>query len=357
MLTISKRTWLASALAALTALAAGIGVATSLGTTSTPFGPQGTVELAQGNGGQCPPGDPDCTIEDHDPGEDPPDGPGGPGGGGGGPCTFNNGGGTVTVSGQSGESLELVLAAQTGEVVIPCNHPVYGFYSDGCFWGDPPPLVELPEAPPDGENAEDGAWYYGTCITEVIGELPNQDYIIFAAIRFQWFDNGAVPVITPEQVAQDWLASVTLLGVEFQLAPPTTGSGLVTLPVWLGVAENENSWGPIFDDHCLGGVCVSITAQVANVDWTMGDGTSFNCTRDQHVAWESGMDYLAPGGNCHHYYQRASRNQPEGKYQITATSNWTVHWEADASDAAGDLETTREATVALEINEIQVLTQ
>jgi hypothetical protein len=357
MLTISRSTWFASALAALVALAAGFGVAASTGTSPASDATGAPGILLEHGGVHCPPGNPTCEGEEHEEDETNPDIPDNTGGGG--VCTFDNGGnddGTITVADEAGETVEMVLAAQTGEVVIPCNHPVYGFYSDGCFWGDPHPLVQFPDDIPEGATEDSGAWYYGSCIASVIGELPNQDYYFFAVIRWQWFDNADVPVVTPEQVAQDWLASVDLYGVEFQLAPPETGAGLVTLPVWLGVAETENTWGPIHDQHCIG-VCVSITAEVSTVEWSMGDGGSETCTRDQHVAWQSGMNYLAPGNNCHHYYQRSSRNQPDGKYQITATSTWTVHWVSQVSDVEDDITTTREATAALQIDEIQVLTR
>jgi hypothetical protein len=364
----SKSPWIASALAALAVLAVGVGVAASYDQSPT-FGPHATIELVQGD--EPPPPDPcsptnpacctdpSCSVEDGEEGETTPEGPGGPGGGGGGgACYFNTGGnddGTVTVADRAGDSVEMVLVAQTGRVEIPCNHPAYGFYADGCFWGDPPALAQPPDAPPDGETEDSGAWYWGSCIASVVGELPNQDYNFFAVIRWQWFGADEVPTVTPEQVAQDWLAQVDLFGVDFELAPPETGAGLVTLPVWLGVAETADTWGPIEDEHCLGGVCVSITAQVSEVEWTMGDGASFTCTREQHVVWDSSMNYLAPGGNCHHVYDQDSRDQPDGKYQITAVSTWTVDW--SSTDDAGQLSTTREAEAFLQINQIQVLTR
>jgi len=345
---MSKSTWLVAALAAAVALVAGVVVAAGLRPVH-PSEPAGLVDLAAQPEDCNQPNDPNCSIGEHEDGEDPPPDIG-DGSGGGGPCTWTSGGGVITVS----------LAAQGGETIeIPCVHPQYGFFDgDHCYWSSDYPFpYEPPAAPPDGENAEDGQWYYGTCFNDAYyfnGELVLQ---IQAALFDQWFNNAEVPVITPEQVALDWLANVALFGIDFALAPPETGAGLVTLPVWLGVNGAADSWGPLSDTHCITGVCVSISAEVATVDWTMGDGTSFSCDRGEHIAWQSGThDYLRPEG-CHHYYQRASRNQPDGRYAITATSNWAVHWESDVSDAAGDLTATREASTALQIDEIQVLTR
>jgi hypothetical protein len=353
-------------------LAAGVGVAAGRATPSWPGPVAAPAVLAQDgdedqgededeNEGEdrsgppdCPSWNPRCEFSQHEDGANPPDRPGG-GPSGGGVCTFDNGSGHLTVADGSGGTVEFVLVAQAGEVVIPCHHPEHGFYADGCFWRISPPLLLLPKEPPAGADEADGAYYLGTCIAQVIGELPNQDYLMQAAMFFRWFENGEIPVVTPEQVARDWLAGVTLYGVGFQLAPPETGSGLVTLPVWLGVTETETTWGPIADQHCIGGVCISLTALVTAVDWAMGDGASLTCSREQHVAWQPGMNYLQPGDNCHHYYHRASRDQPGGKYQITATSTWTVDWQGTGD--AGQLTTTRGATVALEIDEVQVLTR
>jgi hypothetical protein len=361
MLTISKRAWLAASLAALTVLAAGIATAIGVDGTS-PSGPTAAAGLLAQGGGQCPPDDPGCSVDDHTdpPPQDPggPGDPGDPGGGGGGPCVWNGGGGgPITAADEIDQEAQLVLVAQGG-VEVPCNHPQYGFYSGGCYYGEFPPLVEVP-APPPGESAEDGRWYFERCVANVEEFNGQLVFTFFTVLRWRWFANGEIPVAlpTPLEVAQDWLANIDLFEVEPALAPPATGAALVTLPVWLGVAGTANTWGPINDTHCLQTVCVSIEAQVATVDWTMGDGASFSCDRDQHEVWRPGMNYLAPGGNCHHYYQQSSRERPDGKYQITATSNWVVHWEAEASDASGDLETSREAAIAYEVDEIQVLTR
>jgi hypothetical protein len=362
---IRPTTWLVAALAAVTALVAAAIVAASLGPAPLPDPAGGAGLAAQpevGCGAESDPNDPHCQVGDHDDGEgeERPDLPGAPGGGEG-ACIFVNGrSGPILASYRGADRSRTVLVAQTGAVEVPCYMDVWGWYnsSDRCYYGDFPEIrlatSGVPE-PPEGETEEDGSWYYLRCLVEVIGELPNQDYVIWAVERWAWVDNVDVPTVTPLQVAQDWLARVALHGVEIQLAPPVTGAGLVDLPVWLGVNRSADTWGPTNDSHCLSGVCVTIQAHVAGVEWTMGDGTVVTCAADQHVAWEPGIPFLSPGDNCHHYYRRASRDQPDGKYQITATSTWAVHWEAGASAAAGDLETARTAEVSLQIDEIQVL--
>jgi hypothetical protein len=373
MLTVpTKRLWLAATCAAVAALLAGVIVAvggTGFDDGYVADGPAAGQQLVQPQE-TCPPtADPDDEcIGDRDPGT--PGNPGNPGDtpdGGDGRCYFGSDG--AQQAGNDAGDPNIVLVAQ-GRVEVPC-HTDAGFYLDGCYWGPPPSIQLLPPAesgddevvliawqptPPPGHEGEEGQWLYGRCYLGFVG-----DTLVFdAAIYWRWFPEGTVPTVTPEQVAQDWLASVTLTGVEFDLAPPTTGAGVVNLPVWLGVNEgSENAWGPFEPEpsHCIGDVCVFINAYVDEVTWTMGDGETVTCAREQHEAWEPGKDYLQPGDNCHHFYRRASRDQPGGEYEITATSHWVVPWRSQVGDTTGELETERTASTALQIDEIQVLTR
>jgi hypothetical protein len=347
ILPITRHAWLVAASAAVTILVAGVVAAASLGPGGPPD-PIGSVGLAAQPEVDCDdPNDPNCTIGDHtEQGGDPPPSTGGD--------PDRDGACTWTTS----TAVLASLAAQgTGTIEIPCVHPEYGWWDgDHCYWSSQFPWSwPAPEEPPEGMSAEDGQWYYGTCLSgvQLFNGVPQ--YYIQAALFAQWFESAAVPVVTPEMVVLDWLAGFPLHEVEIRLSPPVTGSGLIDLPVWLGVDQAPETWGPIDASHCIGSLCATIGAMVTKVEWDMGDGTVVTCTADQHVAWEPGMPFLSPGDNCHHYYRRASRDQPGGKYQITATSTWAVHWEAEASAASGDLERTLTAEVSLQIDEIQVL--
>lgn len=306
-------------------------------------------------GAVCPPGEADCEVTDEDEtgggGDDDGNDGSNNGGGGGGACTY-------TVS----TVIAAALAAQTRTFEVPCYRSDAGWYDgNGCYYGDFPPIREATggiPAPPEGKTEEDGRWYYLRCISNVqfFGDIVN--YTVLTVERWEWVDFEDVPTITPEQVAQAWFASITLDPVQIRLAPPAGTSGLVGLPVWLGLNYTENSLGPIVDpdgQHCIDGVCVTIEAVVTTVDWAMGDGNSVSCEPGQHKVWQQGIDFRAPGTNCHHYYHQTSRDQAGGQYQITATSNWVVNW-SDTSGPGEPLTTSRDATVSLQIDEIQVLT-
>ena len=348
MLSLSvRRIWLLVVLFALFT-ATGAGAAWQFRPAERPAGPVDLIAQGEDGGEICPPGERECRVEDEQ--EQP--GPGGPGGGDGG----SGGGGGCSWS--RGPLLASLAAAQT-TIQIPCFLSGYGWYGgDSCYYGDFPPIMEatggIPE-PPAGKTEQDGRYYYLSCFGNVA--VFNGDYVFtwLAVLRWQWVDFADVPQATPEQVALRWLADATLDGVGFRLAPPPTGAGLLGLPVWLGVDRSAGAaWGPVHDSDCIGTVCVDIEALVVEVEWAMGDGTVVSCGRDQHVVWRRGDDFRSPGGNCHHFYQRASRGQPDGRYQIIATSHWEVRW--SSTTTSGTLTTDRESSVALQMTEIQVLT-
>lgn len=310
-------------------------------------------------GGVCPPGEADCEVTDEDEtggggdggGDSDGDGGSNNGGGGGGGCYY-----------VVNDVIAASLAAAQTRYEVPCymGGGVGWYDGESCYYGDFPPIREatggIPE-PPEGKTEEDGRYYYLRCIANAQVFNGMLDFTVQAVERWEWvdFEDVPVPVITPEQVFLEWYAAVTLDPVQPRLAPPAGTAGLVGLPVWLGLNYTENSLGPIPANACIGDVCVTIEAVVTDVDWTMGDGGSVSCAPDQHDVWQRGMEFLAPTG-CHHYYQQASRDQAGGQYEITATSNWEVHWTADASDAEGTVTTDRTATTSLQIDEIQVLT-
>lgn len=352
----AARTWLLPAASVtVAALIAGVAVPAALEPDRV-ADPAGAVVLTvqEDDDEICPPTERDCTVEREEDPEDPgnPDEDGG--GGGDGVCTYGSDG-PITASDENGEEAAMVLVAQNGREV-PCYIEGRGWY-DGtsCYYG--PPSFNFDTTPPEGSSEEDGQWYQVHCIWGFTG-----DTMLFEALfEHRWVEFGDVPTVSPEELAQRAIAAVGLDGVEFRLAPPSTGAGLVGLPVWLGVADDPGStyWGPITSEpQCDGDLCVEITAEVTSVEWNMGDGTVFTCDRDQHTVWQRGThDFLAPGNNCHHNYQQASRNQTDGRYQISTTSNWSVEWTTTSGGGeSGQLPASRPATTSMQIDEVQVLT-
>lgn len=359
MLTHPKTIWLTAAWAAVVVLVTGALAVGSLGPgpLTNPAGAPGlTVQNDEEEDQRvCPPTERNCSVEREE-GENQPGNPGEQEGGSDGGeqvCTYGDGGGPILAADQRGDRPAIVRVAQGGRVV-PCYINGRGWYDGtGCYYG--PPAFNHDNTPPEGSTANEGQYYQVHCIYGFIGNAMLFD----ALLRHEWVEFADVPTVSPLELAQRAVASVGLDGVEFRLAPPETGAGLVGLPVWLGVARpgvDNTVWGPTSDLECDGGLCVQITAWVTKVEWDMGDGTVFTCPAGTHKVWQPGMDFLAPTG-CHHIYHQSSRDLPGGRYPITATSTWFVEWETTSGGGQeSDLETTRDSETSLQVDEIQVLT-
>ena len=141
------------------------------------------------------------------------------------------------------------------------------------------------------------------------------------------------------------------------IAPdPAVGPGLVGLPIWLWVPADENpgdkvsTWGPLTATESERGVTVNLTAVVGQIVWDMGDGTSITCTNP-------GTPYVKQGGaspTCGYDSGYRVANAKGEKYTVTATTTWTVTWQAgDEGDTIDGV--TRENVAEIRIDELQVV--
>ncbi|QSB13273.1 hypothetical protein JQS43_16760 [Natronosporangium hydrolyticum] len=212
------------------------------------------------------------------------------------------------------------------------------------------PRVVYPEGVSRGDE---GTVYRARCYFEhytVADGWVNQDY---------WFlPPGEEPGPTIDPTAQliaDALDSLELYAADIGTAPPTDGVGLVRLPVWLWNNTDDSNWGTNTASVSEAGITVSASATATETVWDTGDGEEVTC--DEGEPWVSGVDTLAPP--CGHRYLQTSRDQPGGTYTITAVTTWEVEWSVSGGPSAGSgtLTLHPEASVELEIGEVQVLSR
>ncbi|BCB80793.1 hypothetical protein GCM10022251_00700 [Phytohabitans flavus] len=273
--------------------------------------------------GECPPGADSCHVIDEDPGNE-----GGGNNGGG-----NNGGGG---DGGGGER-----TCTRGGKPIACFDPVFGWFnqSDECYYK----LTE-PQLPPRPGGGADGAWYTPTCLAGV--QTP------------QWFDDapaGVEPPPDPETLARSALAEITLGTPDLQIKPDPNGAGLVGLPVWLWVGKGSDTWGPISNDAEERGLRVEITASVTNLTFDLGDGGPPISCPGGGTPYPKGA--TGPSPDCGYVFTKSSKQQPGQKFTITATTSWTVEWTSSSGVTGTIGPETRQATVGIRINELQVVTE
>jgi hypothetical protein len=132
---------------------------------------------------------------------------------------------------------------------------------------------------------------------------------------------------TPRQVAQLAVEQMSLSAIDIGLAPePGPDSvGLVGMPVWMWVDHpNRHTYGPITATASVGGTTISATAKVLQVTWDMGDGAEVICDTKGTPYKPSYGRTTSP--DCGHVYMKSSGDDPDGKFTVTATSDWVVTW-------------------------------
>ena len=226
---------------------------------------------------------------------------------------------------------------------IPCTGPEGSVWSSlhECWIGAKGPDDMVP---PEGQKKEDGWWH--VCYFPPPG----------SSWEYVWVQTGEVG-IDPVVLANRAIAAMDLDPITIGIVPESGPNrvGLVGLPVWMWVDnQTDDTWGPITRSASQGPVSVRATASVSNIVWDMGDGTKVTCTG-------KGTPYTDHFGKqesptCGHRYDKMSTSQPDGAYQVTATSHWVVEWAGGGQSGTIEFDLTTEP-LPIRVGEAQVLTQ
>lgn len=215
---------------------------------------------------------------------------------------------------------------------VPCYDANHGYWSnaDSCYWQEsrPPP----PGTDPVWEgHYPEGSVYEPYCLPRINLHQNNcRDIGGTNDECLEWRARPPWEVITPEELARRAVQSMQLTGPDIGMAPPPGSDGVIGMPVWLWNNVNDHTWTSTSDPACDQGLCVTVTATATKITWSMGDGGQEVC--------DEGTPYAAQASaTCSHTYQHASKNQQDGKYQITATTAWTVTWQA-SNGLSGELD-------------------
>ncbi|WP_405933682.1 ATP/GTP-binding protein [Streptomyces sp. NBC_00827] len=276
----------------------------------------------------CPPDRLDCEITAEDPGEA-------------GDSTTGDSGSPGSESG--GEERVCAISGET----VPCSLPGMGTLNsaDGCYWmlQDPQPDAETARLatgiPDDWEPGDEGKFYNVTCPGD-----PLQGGLTYSAT------DPTVAAVDPAQLALEAVKKMTLLGPDIA-SPRAAGKYTVGVPMWMWVNQSATTYGPNTASATAGGVTVTATAKVSKVVWRMGDGASVTCNGP-------GSPYQASAGmaqspTCGHMYSKTSSGAQNDKYQVSATSTWTIDWQGGG--AAGQLTEIRQTDVQVALGELQVV--
>ncbi|MEV0288631.1 hypothetical protein AB0H36_31315 [Kribbella sp. NPDC050820] len=146
---------------------------------------------------------------------------------------------------------------------------------------------------------------------------------------------GDVVVADPRVVARRVVESMAFRAPQLGLSPyvqSATGDGVVNVPIWMWVADpGENTTGPLTKQATLDGVTIVATGTVDRIEWTMGAGDKVTCKGGgtpftRAYAEGKSLKEIPPSPTCGHKYRKTSRCENTGKFQVTATAYWNVHW-------------------------------
>lgn len=292
-----------------------------------------TSVLAEG-GADCPPPNvinPNtglCQIVAEDPGDPVPDEDPG-----------DDGGGDNDGEGGGGDGGTPQCVTRVGAPIV-CYDPRYGWWENetSCYY-----QAESPQPPGTDPvwlgHFPDGAIYTFTCFPrrnmhqnrclDIGGS--NDDCRI-------WRRDPPPTAPDPREMARRAVEEMVLKAPDIGMAPPSGSKGLVGMEVWFWNSINDHTWGPIERTVSAGAVTVTATANVATIDWDLGNGDSIEC--DAGTPYRRGVE-----SDCSYEYE-----QPSEGYDITATSHWVVEWTSNVG-INGEIELDLQSNAQIAITE------
>jgi hypothetical protein len=229
---------------------------------------------------------------------------------------------------------------------VPCSSE-YGYWSNSyhCYISPVDPQPPAGDLSWQGHEPGDGAVY--------LCYQPQTDIDIYIWSQDPPPGSGTGP--TPREVAQLAVEQMNLRAIDIGIVPePGPNSvGVVGMPVWMWAANpDSHTYGPATATASAGGLTITATARVRQITWDMGDGTAVVC-RTAGTPYEASYA-RAKSPDCGHVYTRSSAHDTDGKYTVTATSDWVVTWEG-AGQSGTILLNGLQRSVEIAVGEGQVL--
>lgn len=247
--------------------------------------------------------------------------------------------------GSSGSRPHTCHHPRLGEV--DCRDPVRGLWSPywNCYVKPMEPQPPAGDGRWEGRGPDEGAVYVFSC---PIDEHSEQQYYQFLT------QPPGVPSIVA--LGQEAVRRLPLAEPVIGIAPSPDGAGLVGVPVWLWVDNADTGWGPV-GPRCVSGpgITVCARAEVVGVRWQVGTGETVAC---DGPGTPYRADLAAAEPACGYTYAWPSSTRPDGRYQVTAETEWQVQWWVAPRGSGAEVEdfTFRDSSTSIQINELQVVT-
>jgi hypothetical protein len=171
-----------------------------------------------------------------------------------------------------------------------------------------------------------------------------------------WFRTNTFSGAGNQPISAGQAAAMAIARLQLPMIAPGIGPSpelnpwkmaAVGYPLWLW-ADGPTHVGPITDS--VGGLSVSLEADVSSLTFRMGDGHTINCAGSGHE-WTPSVEPGAKSPTCGYSYSEPSL--PGGKYTVAAVANWAVTWTSNGQ--SGVINVPAVATTELPVGELQVL--
>ncbi|MEU4602171.1 hypothetical protein AB0F43_04240 [Kribbella sp. NPDC023972] len=238
---------------------------------------------------------------------------------------------------------------------IPCRTE-NGFWdaASGCYLTPTDSLVSLVHSASDYPPGT--KFYRCWVVLGVVDGRPEGIERFEPVIR----EPGEPATIDPRVAAQRVVETMTFRAPQLGLSPhvqSASGDGIVNVPVWMWVTDpGANTTGPLTKQATLGGVTIVATGTVDRIEWSMGPGAVVTCkgagtpfTRAN--AEGKSLKEIPPSPTCGHKYLKTSRCEKDGKFQVTATAHWNVHWTGGGMQ--GDIPLSFSRSIPLRITDLR----
>lgn len=169
-------------------------------------------------------------------------------------------------------------------------------------------------------------------------------------------DNQQVGWVTGLDMATEEVDPITMLLEQAQAtisiplpdlgtAPPLGGTQLVGLPIWFW----SDTHYPTSVTASIPGLSATLTATPGPLHIDLGDGTSITCP-DGGTRYQRAVSHRDQRSTCSRPYDR------HGRHRVVATVVWTLDWVATNGQAGSLPPVTRAATVDLDVQQAQAVT-
>lgn len=173
---------------------------------------------------------------------------------------------------------------------------------------------------------------------------------------YVWLSQGPAVTVTPEQLAQQAIATLKLPDptVERSPSPRNSDQGVpyTWVHLWTWFWTDPAVWQPISKTASVGAVWATVTVRPTQLVYTAGDGGSAACAGPGR-AWTTADGNAAPsGGGCGYQYQHVS-----GPVTATVSIRWAVSWVGSGGTGGVLPQMTTTAASRLQVEQIQTVNQ